>query len=754
MTVRQSMARLGVLLFPWPVLMLGMVLFSLAQWWSAQAPVSVLAQMLVGDALLLPRAVLVWVALAWPVLAMPARAQHVVLALLGSLLLLMLAGLEVYFGVAGVPLGRDLWAYSWHELRTTVVGAQVAWPWPMLVALAISMGALWWCWMRPRPTWVASVSGPAMAGVLGLCMAGSALLPLQLGDGQAGVQAHHAALVNNKLGFFVSDVLAGQASPVSAASGEYPFEHAERTPDTLGPLLDLDAKTPPNLVFVIVEGLGRSFSGPGARLGSFTPFLDELAGRSLYWENFLATQGRTFAVLPSVLGSLPFGPYGERAIAHENLLSLLQAQGYSLRYFTGSDLAFDHQGAFLAGSGVQTFWSEKDYASPAQKVGEWGYPDGDLMDAVTARPVPRAPWVTVVQTMSMHTPFTFPEIAVYRQQVAARLQVLGVPTTEREAYLKQQDIYASILYTDEVLRRFFARIQGKAEWQNTVFVITGDHRLPEIAMASRIERYHVPLIVYSPKLRGPQRIKALSSHFDIAPSLLAMLSHRYGMPMPQRVHWMGSGLDVHPQWRNLHTLPLKQTKTELSDYVSGEYYLAQDKLMSLQDALVTGPEENLEVAQAMRSEFAGVRANLAALARADRLVAESARPDRGAYSEEGRTLASGQHARQVAGVVVSKAEGYLSLDGRLSVQGVFGVQGLQKSPVFVPLLVLTDASGRELAETSGTAMTLDAGQSLPVALSLALAEPPAGPLFLSLIVSHSETGRAIGKGQYHVQVRR
>ena len=746
----QGMARLGVVLSPWPALALGMVLLSLAQWWTAQAPAAVLAQMLAGDALLLPRAVLVWAAVAWPVLFLPQRVQHWALALLGTLSLLALAGLEVYFSVAGVPLGRDLFAYSWQELRTTVAGAQVAWPWPMLVALALGLLVLWVSLMRMQPAWLVQARGQAVAGMLGLCVAGSGLLPLQLAD----AQADRSALASNRLGFFVGDVLSGQTTALPAASGEYPFEHAETTPDTLGPLLDLDPKAPPNLVLFVVEGLGRSFSGPGARLGSFTPFLDELAGRSLYWENFLATQGRTFAVLPSVLGSLPFGPYGQQAIAHDNLLSLLQAQGYSLRYFTGTDLAFDHQGAFLAGSGVQAFWSEKDYVAPAQKVSEWGYPDGDLMEAVVARPMPRAPSVTVVQTMSMHTPFTFPEIAAYRQKVEARLQLLGVPAAERDPYLRQKDIYASILYTDEALRRFFARIQGKSEWQNTVFVITGDHRLPEIAMASRIERYHVPLIVHSPLLRAPQRIKALSSHFDIAPSLLAMLSHRYGMPMPQRVHWMGTGLDVHPQWRNLHSLPLKQTKTELSDYVSGEYYLAQDRLMSLQDGLVTASEANPAVAQAMRAEFAGVRANLAALERSDRLVPESARQARAVYSEAGRTLEPGQRARQIEGVVVSGVEGRLTPDGRLNAQGVFGVQGLQKSPVFVPLLVLTDVGGRELAEASGQAMTLQPGQSQQVTLNLQPAQLPAGPLFVSLIVSHPETGRPIGKGQYHVPVPR
>jgi uncharacterized sulfatase len=43
---------------------------------------------------------------------------------------------------------------------------------------------------------------------------------------------------------------------------------------------------------------------------AFTPFLDELSGKSLYWANFLATQGRTFGALPSILGSLPYAEKG------------------------------------------------------------------------------------------------------------------------------------------------------------------------------------------------------------------------------------------------------------------------------------------------------------------------------------------------------------------------------------------------------------------------------------------------------------
>lgn len=742
----RMLTLLGALLAPWPGILAGVLALSLAQWLAAQASAAVLGQMLAADALMLLRALPLWCLLLLPTLALGARGRALVLGLAGTALLLALAALDLYFAVAGVPLGADLLAYSWQDMRTTVAGAKVSVPPALGLALVLGLvalwGSLWWLGRCAQP-----LPPRFAAGTLGLCLLGSLALPAGL--------AQAPVLAANKLQFLVGDVLAQQtaAAPV-VASGVYPFERAETTPDTLGPLLALDPRTPPHLLVVVVEGLGRSFSGPGARLGSFTPFLDELAARSLYWENFLATQGRTFAVLPSVLGSLPFGPYGEQAIAHDDLLSLLKAQGYSLRYFSGTGLAFDHQGAFLASAGVDSFWSEKDFTPPAQKLSEWGYADGDLMDAVARSTQPKAPSITVVQTMSMHTPFVVPRQAHYRQQVLARLDALGVPQARREPYLRQQDVYASILHTDDALRSLFQNLSQRPEWKNTVVLITGDHRLPEIPMDTRIERYHVPLIVHSPMLREPRRIKALSSHFDIAPALLAMLSQRYAMPMPQRVHWMGSGLDVHPQWRNLHSLPLKQTKTELSDYVSGEYYLAQGQLLSLQDGLVTTPEDNAGVAQALRAEFAQIRGALARLAQDGRLVAESNRAQRAVYAEAGRTLQPAQRARQIEGVVVSQAQGRFEADGRLTAQGQFTQQGGQDSPLFVPLLVLTDASGRELGEVSGPAMRLQAGQSQAVSLALKPRDWPAGSYFVSLVVSHPETGKAIGKGQYHVEVRR
>jgi len=744
--LHRFLATLSPLLWTWTALTLGVFTLSVGHCLSLQGSGVELVHMLTSDALLLVRALPLWCLLMLPLLMLPPAWLLWIQGVLGTLVLLVLAGLDLYFLMAGVPLGADLFAYSWRELHMTVAGAQVSVPPELLFALMVSLGLLWGSlWWQTRHTQPVA-SSRTVALVLGVCLASSLTLPTKL--------ATASVMASNKLQFLLGDVWDGRRPASVQASADYPFEHAETTPDTLGPLFDLDNQTPPNLVFVVVEGLGRSFSGPDARLGSFTPFLDELANKSLYWENFLATQGRTFAVLPSVLGSLPFGPYGEQHIAHDNLLSLLHGHGYSLRYFTGTGLAFDHQGDFLAASGVTSFWSERDFVAPARKLSEWGYSDADLLQAVAQSPMPKAPSVTVVQTMSMHTPFVVLQPEKYLQQFESRLDALGLTQAQRAPYRKQKDIYASILFTDDALRIFFDKVSARPEWKNTVWVITGDHRLPEIPMASRIERFHVPLIVYSPLLRTPLRIKALSSHFDIAPSLLAMLSHRYGMSSPKRVHWMGTGLDVHTKWRNLHTLPIKQTKTELSDYVSGDYYLAQDKLYSLQDGLATEPEEAPAVAQSLRAEFASMRAALARLSQGAGLLAEAGRGQSATYVEAQRSLTPVPRDRQHQGVVVSGAQGRFDTQGQLTAQGIFSLQGAQDSPTFVPLLVVSDAAGRELAEASGQVMHLQAGQSQEVTLGLPSGQWPKGTYYLSWVVSHPQTGQSLGKGQYHVPVQR
>ena len=120
-----------------------------------------------------------------------------------------------------------------------------------------------------------------------------------------------------------------------------------------------------------------------------------------------------------------------------------------------------------------------------------------------------------------------------------RLEDFGFSEEKKEKYRNYQKQYSSILFTDEALRKFFKTYKKDENFDNTIFIITGDHRIPEIPMASKIDRYHVPLIIYSPLLKRQAEFESVSSHFDVAPSLISFLKNNYDLKAPESNGFVG-----------------------------------------------------------------------------------------------------------------------------------------------------------------------------------------------------------------------
>ncbi|MEK6672541.1 MAG: LTA synthase family protein, partial [Nitrospirota bacterium] len=404
----------------------------------------------------------------------------------------------------------------------------------------------------------------------------------------------------------------GHAPAFQYVNPEYPFLRTDETPDVLGEFFNVNADRPPNIVFILVEGLGKAFSGPNAYLGSFTPFLDDLAGKSLYWENFLASQGRTFAALPSVLASLPFADkgfsdLGQRMPKHLSLMSILKHSGYRTRYYSGSDLDFDNERFFLKQQGVDILIGVDDYGHNYVKSPDtsWGYPDRELMRKALEMDQQdlQQPYISFVQTISMHTSYSIPDQGKYIRLFEERMDRLGFDETQKERHRTYKEIYSTIMYTDEALRFFFEEYAKLPAYGNTIFIITGDHRLPEIPLSTKIDRFHVPLIIFSTMLRRTAHIESISSHLDITPSLLAFLKKNYNIDVPSTVSWVGSGLDTDPSFRNIHQYPLKHTKNNLIDYISGMYFIDQDILFSIGKYMDLEPIQDEGKRNEMIAEF-------------------------------------------------------------------------------------------------------------------------------------------------------
>ncbi len=415
----------------------------------------------------------------------------------------------------------------------------------------------------------------------------------------------------------------------------YPFLKKELNRDVLSPFFET-SENQPHVVFIIVEGLGRAFSNRGAYLGNFTPFLDSLSTQSLYWPNFLSNGGRTFAVIPSIFGSLPFARTGFMELDREmpaqlSLLNLLGKNGYQTNFYYGGNSEFDNMAMYLRENKIDRIVDEKDFPDKYQKIPAsasgftWGYGDKELFRYYleSIREQNGKPGLDVLLTVSMHNPFLIDETEKFNQVFEKKLEEYGFSEEKKKNYRNYRKQYRSILYTDEALKNLIADYKKRPDYKNTIFIITGDHRIPEIPMASKIDRYHVPFIIFSPLLKRTAEFEAVSSHFDVAPSLLSFMKHNYGVKAPAVNSFVGRGLDTTRSFQNMHSIPLKQTKTNLIDFVQGEYHLNGEELFKLNSNFREEAIEDNVKKQELQNAFNQFRRKNAEIIKGKKIIPDS-----------------------------------------------------------------------------------------------------------------------------------
>lgn len=725
-------------------------------------------------ALVLLRAVPILLLLSLPLLALRReRLRLVALGMLWSLFVVVQAALNQYFQVAHVPLGADLFGYSVGEIHTTL--SDTPFDLRSVLAFGLPLLLLWGgLYVSARRRAEGSMRWTSVLLIAGLL----AWLPLLPTGAQALKNDAARDLASNKLAWFGADIWRWSTSHAGAtpvpASGEaaaagadmppldpqFPFLHPEQTPDTLGAYFAPTSDgRPPNVVVIVVEGLGRSFSGAQASLGSFTPFLDELATRSLYFDHFLANQGRTFGVLPSLFNSAPFAREGFTALGARmppgpGLFNLLEEQGYHTAFYNGTDTGFDHEREFMQLQGVQKLVDKATFGPgyALNPFSDWGYPDKELVSRVLADSTQQpTPFLLAMQTISMHTAYKFPGQDAYLARFEQRLREMHIPDGELAAYRANADIYSTILYTDDQLRRYFDTVARQPWYANTIFVITGDHRLPEIPMGEHIDRYRVPLVIFSPLLKQTRHFRAVSSHLDVTPSLMALLSHTYGLKRPAQTPWLGGALDTDESFRNIHQMPLQQTKTSAPDFLAGLWWLHNGQLFELQEGMHLLPSDDAAAfawATLRRQRYE--QANAIFMQKLA-LAPDGAKPTLVAYQAAPQTLPPAGDAPVVHGLSTQSIE-VAQVGRNLQLTARFDNGDARQSRTFVPLVVLTAEDGRELQETSGRALQLLAHGHQQVQLALQRPDACSSRCYVSVFPSDPETGKPIGQGRYHMPV--
>ncbi len=395
---------------------------------------------------------------------------------------------------------------------------------------------------------------------------------------------------------------------------KYPFERVFNDNDVLGDFFQTNSDTLlPNFVFIIVEGFGKKLTGVENPSVSFTPFIDSLSSQELYWENCLSSAERTFGALPAIFASAPHGAHGFANVwhpipDHNTLLKELYTNGYTTSFFYGGSPSFDGQDLFMQTNKVSYIQHIKLDSTQIKKSfienHRWGLDDAEMFDHAIQHKeeCTNRPFADVYLTLTTHEPFELDDMDKYNHIVLQKITNCE-NAIEKKNIRKNINIFSCFSYMDESIQKLMEYYKSRSDFNNTIFIITGDHRICPLGFSNPITKYHVPLIIYSPMLKVSKKMKGVVSHYDITPSLSAFLSKRYQYKTNKTCHWIGSSFDTSSNFHCSKKQAFMLNNRDVIDYIQDTLLVSNKRLFVVQDNLSAKRLENDSLLEDIQSNL-------------------------------------------------------------------------------------------------------------------------------------------------------
>ncbi len=250
----------------------------------------------------------------------------------------------------------------------------------------------------------------------------------------------------------------------------------------------------PNIVVIVVESLARDYTGFGNGK-PFTPFLDKIAAdpQTIPFPYCFANGTKSIEMVPSIFCGMPSLMsefYVTSAYASNKVNNAYKlAKGYKTAFFHGSNNGTMGFQSFLKQTGLQQYHGIDQYPPDLYKRdfdGNWGIFDEPYLQhfirCMDTMNDGKQPIFASVFTLSSHHPYTIPKPYLNK--------LPGTPET----------VQHTIAYADIALQKFFQTAATKPWFNNTVFVITGDHtsHSDKEYFYSQSGHYEVPFLIYAP----------------------------------------------------------------------------------------------------------------------------------------------------------------------------------------------------------------------------------------------------------------
>jgi phosphoglycerol transferase MdoB-like AlkP superfamily enzyme len=277
-----------------------------------------------------------------------------------------------------------------------------------------------------------------------------------------------------------------------------------------------------NVVVILMESMaGHSVGALGAP-GNITPYLDKLSKEGLLFDRFFSNgththQGMfaTMACFPNLPGFeyLMQTPEGSHKLS--GLPQVLSARDYDDVYVYNGDFAWDNQSGFFSNQGMTNFVGRNDFVNPVFSDPTWGVSDQDMFDRGLQELKAREngkPFYALLQTLSNHTPYALPT-------------PLPVERVTDRGSLNEH--LTAMRYSDWALGQFFEKARKEKYFNETLFVIVGDHGFGNERQITEMDlgRFNVPMLMIAPGIQQKfgARDHTVGTQIDIVPTIMGRL---------------------------------------------------------------------------------------------------------------------------------------------------------------------------------------------------------------------------------------
>ncbi len=280
-----------------------------------------------------------------------------------------------------------------------------------------------------------------------------------------------------------------------------------------------------NVVVILMESFAGRYTGALGSQDNITPEFDKLAKEGLLFTRFFSNGTHTHQGMFASMACFPNLPAFEYLMQSpeggnqfSGLPQLLSARKFQDAYVYNGDFAWDNQQGFFSNQGMTHFVGRNDYVNPVVSDPTWGVSDQDMFDRSIIelnKLQSDKPFYALLQSLSNHTPYALPD---------------NLPTEAVTGHGSLDLHLTAMRYSDWALGEFFKKAKQQPWYNDTLFVVLGDHGFgaPEQMTEMDLYRFHVPMLLIAPGMQekwGAENA-TVGSQVDMVPTIMGRLGEQ------------------------------------------------------------------------------------------------------------------------------------------------------------------------------------------------------------------------------------